>query len=178
MAVVHLISPATIKEESWVQQNVDSAIIASIIPDVELMKLEPIIGVTLYNELLDQVENNTLTVANIALLTYITPMLLKYNLESLAFAICNKMTATGVTSNDNENGSTLSRNAMFRTMNEFQKQAEFYKGRLMDYMVDNSIQIYEKKRQQTAIYFSGKSNNRPLFRAYARDENGKIKTGK
>ena len=55
MAVVHLISPATIKEESWVQQNVDSAIIASIIPDIELMKLEPIIGVTLYNELLDQV---------------------------------------------------------------------------------------------------------------------------
>ena len=166
MAIVNLISPTTIKEDSWVQSNVDSDIIASIIPDIELMKLEPVIGVDKYNELLDQVENNTLTAANITLLSYITPMLLKYNLESLAFALCNKMTATGVTTNDNENGATLTRNAMFRTMNEFQKQAEFYKGRLLDYMCDNNITIYEKKRNQTSIYFSGKSNNKIKTSAY------------
>lgn len=159
MAVVHLISPATIKKDSWVQQNVDSDIIASIIPDIELMKLEPIIGAVKYAELLDQVENNTLTAANIELLSYITPMLLKYNLESLAFALCNKMTATGVTSNDNENGATLTRNAMFRTMSQFQNQAEFYKNRLLDYMCEENITIYEKKRNRTSIYFSGKNNN-------------------
>jgi hypothetical protein len=156
---VHLIAPATIKQDSWVQQNVDSSIIASIIPDIELMKLEPIIGVDLYAELLNQVENSTLTAINVTLLSYITPMLLKYNLESLAFAICNKMTATGVTSNDNENGATLTRNAMFRTMNEFQKQAEFYKVRLLKFMCDNNFTIYESKKARTSIHFSGKNNN-------------------
>lgn len=157
---INIISPTTVKNESWVQDNVDSDFIEPIIQDVELMKVEPIIGATLYTEILDQIDNNTVTVANAALLEYIKPMEVKYVLEKLVFALNNQITNTGVISKDNQNGASLPVNSMYRTTHEFKSDAEFYKARLVKYMCDNNFTVYTNKVFTTSINFNGKNNNR------------------
>lgn len=158
--MANIISVAAVKADSWVQQNVDNDMIAPIIPDVELMKLEPIIGAALYTEIIGEIVTDNVSTANAALLVYIKPMLVKYILEELGFALNNQITATGVISKDNQNGASLTRDALFRTMKKFQSNAEFYKNRLIQYMRDNDFTVYTQKTFTTSIYFNGKNNNR------------------
>lgn len=155
-----LISPTTVREYSWMQENVDEDFIVPLITPIELFKLVPVIGQDKYDELIGQVETPPMTAANIALMEYITPMLAFYTLEKLAFALGNQITNTGVISKDNENGANLTREAMFRTEHEFKSMAESYQKRLIDYMCENNITVYQTKTRTNPIYFNGRNNNK------------------
>jgi Fe-S oxidoreductase len=61
MAQVILLSEATLKQRSILQDNVDMKVVSPAILDVQEEYILPILGTSLYNDLLEQVKTNTLT---------------------------------------------------------------------------------------------------------------------
>ena len=73
MAKVYFLSESTLKQESILQDNVDMKVIAPTIWDVQNFYILPILGTTLYNDLIEKVRTNSLTTIEKGLMdAYIT----------------------------------------------------------------------------------------------------------
>ena len=60
--MAHLISVSNLKKLSYISSNVDDNLISTIITRVQDTVIEPILGSSLYNHLLQAVDNNTLNI--------------------------------------------------------------------------------------------------------------------
>ena len=79
MATVLFISEETLKQETIISENVDPKLLVPTIKESQNIYLLPILGTSLYNQLVTQVSSNTVSAANVTLLdTYITHVLVKY----------------------------------------------------------------------------------------------------
>ena len=92
---VYFISVTYLKDNTPINENVDDKLLKSAIKEAQEIYVRDIIGSGVYNELLDQAYNGTLTVNNQLLLdSYIAPCLKYYTLtESLlpmTFKMLNK----------------------------------------------------------------------------------------
>ena len=78
MATVLFISEETLKQETIISENVDPKLLVPTIKEAQNIYLLPILGTSLYNQLVTQVSSNTVSAANVTLLdTYITLTLVK-----------------------------------------------------------------------------------------------------
>ena len=106
MAKIYLLSEQTLKNNSILQDNVDMKVIMPTIYDVQNFYILPILGTSLYNDVLDKVANNTLTASYTTLLDdYITPTMIwycRYELPmNMNYKYFNK--SVGVQNSDNMN---------------------------------------------------------------------------
>ncbi|MFN9518313.1 MAG: hypothetical protein ACK574_01090 [Bacteroidota bacterium] len=79
MAKVLFLSEATLKAESILQDNVDMKVVSPTIYDVQQYYILPILGTSLYNDVVSQVQSGTVSAAYQTLLdTYIQPTMIWY----------------------------------------------------------------------------------------------------
>ncbi len=138
MAKVYFLSESTLKAESILQDNVDMKIIAPTIWDVQNFYVLPILGTTLYNDLIAKVRNNTLAGNDKDLMdTYITPTMVWYCRAELPLVMNYKYfnKSVGVQNADNMNPASLEEIGFL--MNNAKNKAEWYAERLTKYLMSN-----------------------------------------
>jgi hypothetical protein len=138
MAKVYFLSEATLKAESILQDNVDMKVIAPTIWDVQNFYVLPILGTTLYNDLINKVRNNTLIGNDKNLMDiYITPTMVWYCRAELPLVMNYKYfnKSVGVQNADNMNPASLEEIGFL--MNNAKNKAEWYAERLTKYLMSN-----------------------------------------
>jgi len=113
-------------------------VVAPTIWDVQNFYILPILGTTLYNDLIEKVRTNTLTGNDKNLMdTYITPTMVWYCRQELPLVMNYKYfnKSVGVQNADNMNPASLEEIGFL--MNNAKNKAEWYAERLTKYLMSN-----------------------------------------
>ena len=151
--MTQIVRPYTIINEAYfkaycpVPQNFDIEDIKPFFPVAEELWLIDVLGIPLYNELLQQVNDNNVTDINSTLLLKVYPY--------LSFAICYEalpfigyhFSEVGVTKGKSENSDSVSINDMNYISNTLREQVELMKKYLRKFLEDNA-DLYEKYTPQ------------------------------
>ena len=133
-----LISEKTIKENSLVSNNVDSKYIYNAIRTSQDISLQPIIGQKLFERLCDGVKNNDLSELETALIsTYIQPVLINAVLSDLVLQLTFKFRNMGTIQTSDTNLVLPSLKDLEYIRNDYNLKAQFYMGRLSDFLEAN-----------------------------------------
>ena len=122
---------------AYIESNYDQAQLRQLIVDTQQYRIKSIIGSGLYDELSDQITNNTLTSLNTTLLSYIRPafryFVLTEGVEIFTYKIRNK----GVMTLSSDNGQPVSLDVLDRLMRFFEDRAQEYAKRCERYLLQN-----------------------------------------
>lgn len=153
MAVIKqrtLFNEEYLKEYSLLPINFNVKEIWNFVPLTEQLHIVPIIGADLYNELLDQVENNTVSQENSSLLLQIYPFeglaLMEVAMPYLAVHI----TEVGLTLGKSENSDSASVEHINYLTNYVKSQMEPLKTRLIDFLNEHS-ELYPLYKKPTSV---------------------------
>jgi hypothetical protein len=138
MAQVILLSEATLKQRSILQDNVDMKVVSPAILDVQEEYILPILGTSLYNDLLEQVRTNTLTNDYRTLLDdYITRCMIWYCKFELPMDLTYKYFNKSVGVMNAENMNAASMDELQYVLNRAKNKAEWYAERLTKFLLSN-----------------------------------------
>jgi hypothetical protein len=139
-ANILFISETTLKDRSLLQDNVDPKLIRPTIKQTQDMYIEPILGTGLYQELQEQIEDNTLTGLNKKLLDlYVTDCICWYVASEMVMSLGFKMTNKNVLRKNSENSNEASLGELFDLMNYYKNKAEWYAQRITNYLCENIV---------------------------------------
>lgn len=128
-----------IKELTGINQSVDSAKFRAVIYSVQRLYIEPIIGTDLYNAIVTKIDGSTLTGNYQTLVnTWIAPCIAYYTYVDLMYDVGIPLDRGGVYRNSSVNTTTANLEEMNRLAQVQKKRAEFFSGRLVDYLCNNS----------------------------------------
>jgi hypothetical protein len=145
MQRVLFISESQIKAESIIEANVDSKVLKVTIQLVQDTILKPILGTSLYNTLVGQIQSKaTVTGYTIpslykALLDVIQPFLVYTVLEQFVALNGVKIANKGNIKLSDNGGSNLSNEELQATVNFYQNAASQYKLYLIEFLRENKL---------------------------------------
>jgi hypothetical protein len=135
------ISVNTIKERTSVHTNLDDKLINPEILTSQDMYILPALGTALYERLQDGIQNNNLTQVETTLLdTYITPTLVYYVMSELPMGLSYQFYNKGMIRKTGEGQENPSAAEMIDVADRYKARAEFYKQRLVKYLMEKSGQ--------------------------------------
>lgn len=140
MARVFLVSEATMKKNSVVNNNVDGMYLLPAIEFAQDAGLQPIIGTKLYNKLMDLVENGSITGSTdykYLLDEYITPYLVNKVTADIQIPLSFKLRNQGVVQQTDSNTYVPSMKDIQYVIQNYENKANFYSNRLSDYLRAN-----------------------------------------
>jgi hypothetical protein len=139
-----------IKENTIIDVNADSKLIKTAIIDAQELYIEPALGTSLYNKIVDDMTANTLAGNYVTLVdSYILDTLKYYVLYVLAPNMLIKWRNRSVDTQSGENSTPVSMDDMRSIQKEFLNKAEAYKQRLNDYMIANQTLFPELYQNNT-----------------------------
>lgn len=144
MDKILLISETNLKENSLVQLNVDTKILAQTILQSQFTQLRPVLGDTLYNKVLDDVKQ-TVNDSGYSqqykelLEGYIQPYLTVEVQRNLIINLSYRLTNKGILKYTDSNASTLGSSDTEYVKNYFDNLTSSYKVALIDYLHDNNL---------------------------------------
>jgi hypothetical protein len=135
------ISVNTIKERTAVHTNLDDKLINPEILTSQDMYILPALGTALYERLQDGIQNNNLTATETNLLdVYITPTLVYYVMSELPMGLSYQFYNKGMIRKSGEGQENPSAAEMIDVADRYKARAEFYKQRLVKYLMEKSGQ--------------------------------------
>lgn len=135
------ISVQTIKERTGLHNNVDEKLVNPEILTAQDMYILPALGTGLYERLQDGIQNSNLTANETALLdTYITPTLVYYVMSELPMGLSYQFYNKGMIRKSGEGQENPSAAEMIDVADRYKARAEFYKQRLVKYLLEKSGQ--------------------------------------
>lgn len=140
MARVFLISEATLKKNSVINNNVDDMYILPAIEYAQDAGLQPLLGTKLYNKLMDLVDSNAITGATdykYLLDEYTTPYLINKVTADIQLPLTFKLRNQGVVQNTCDNTYVPSLKDIQYVIQSYENKANFYGNRLSDYLKAN-----------------------------------------
>lgn len=140
MNEILLISEKTLKQNSVINNNVDSMYIFPAIRYAQDAGLQPLLGTKLYNKLMDLVDNGNITGATdykLLLDEYTTPYLINKVTADIQIPLTYKLRNQGVVQNTSDNTYLPSMKDMQYVIQNYENKANFYGNRLSDYLKAN-----------------------------------------
>lgn len=138
MANVQFISETKLKENSFINGNVDDKVLVPVILDCQLDYILPIIGSGIYNELVSQITASTLTAYNTTLLKdYIHPCLIKYVEYEAPMFLNFKFTNANMGKKNTDESVPLSLEEMEKLTNRLRLKAEMRAERVTKFLRAN-----------------------------------------
>jgi hypothetical protein len=130
---------AVLKDQSVINENVDSKLLIPTLIAVQDVYLYGILGKNLYNELITQINAESVTPLNTTLLTdYIQPYLINKVLSQCVIDINYKFKNKALMVGSSDNAQPLDNSGMSLIQVKYANFAESYRGKLVDYLVENS----------------------------------------
>ena len=146
MANVIFITEQYIKDTSYIDENVDIKLLRNSILETQDLRILPVLGTGLYDELKSQITAGSVTSLNRTLLdTYISPALKYWVLHDAALILTFKVMNKSITKRTSENTESIQTTDLDRLMDFFKDRAEFYSERVTRYLVENcsSYPLYD-----------------------------------
>jgi hypothetical protein len=138
--MILLASPNYFKTYYIVDSNVDDNLIVNAIETAQEIDIQSIIGTKLLDTLKNQVDTNSLSVANKKLLDdYLRPTLIRYAASHLALLLNNRFTAQGVVEKESNSSNPVDWRVV---QDELRNIAEFYAQRMIRYILGN-LSLYQ-----------------------------------
>lgn len=135
------ISVQTIKERTGLHNNCDEKLINPEILTAQDMYILPALGTGLYERLQDGIQNSDLTNNESALIdTYIVPTLVYYVMSELPMGLSYQFYNKGMIRKSGEGQENPSAAEMIDVADRYKARAEFYKQRLVKYLLEKSGQ--------------------------------------
>ena len=170
MAVL-FISETYVKNNTVIDENVDMRIILPSIADAQELRIHPILGSPLYDDLKAKITATTLTANDIILLDdYIAPCMLQWTLYECSVSMLFKYRNRSVNTGGGENFTPISYEDLQFLRDDWKSKAEEREQRLINYLIDNSS-LYPKYTEssddlnprttayQASFYLGGGSSN-------------------
>ena len=133
------ISVETIKERTGLHFNTDEKLVNPEILTAQDMYILPALGTALYERLQDGIQNNNLTQVESNLLdTYIAPTLVYYVMSELPMGLSYQFYNKGLIRKSGEGQENPSATELIDVADRYKVRAEFYKQRLVKYLLDRS----------------------------------------
>lgn len=138
MTDILLISEDYIKTNSGLNDNVWGSYLTPAIREAEDMRLQSIIGTSLYKTILNQVDNDEVSVEIETLIEdYIQIFLMYQTISDLVPIIGVKLTNLGAVVSNDEHLTNLSQGERDLVQNYYLERADFYAKRLQEYLLAN-----------------------------------------
>lgn len=144
MKNVLLISEADLKNNSVIEKNVDGKMLSKLIRTVQDTQLRPVLGDTLYTEIIDAVyanatESTAITTSMRTLLdSYVKPFL-TYAVTADFIVLNYKFTNKGVLKLSDNSGQNVSSQELEYLRNYYENYSATYKRMLVDYLHENNL---------------------------------------
>ena len=158
MAYTYIISESELKETTIIQNNVDGKLIGMAMREAQDIYTRDVLGSALYNELITQINEASLTPENETLLSYVKPMQRYYILKEFLMYGWIKLANSSVGTRDVDDLQTSQQDGINSIEGKFEQKAEYYKKRLMNFLCDN-ITDYP-------LYTSGNQEITPTNKSY------------
>lgn len=138
MANVLFISESTLKDRTYISDNVDVKYLRETILYCQDVHIQRLIGTALYDLLKTQITNSTLTSVNTTLLNdYIHNVLIWRVSAESAYWSSNKLMNKGVMQQSSENSQMASDRTIANLESKANDKAEYYEQRLVNYLCQN-----------------------------------------
>lgn len=142
---VLLISEKQLKETSIIENNVDSKVLSKVIQSVQEIQLKSILGTTLFNDLLSNVELSI--VSGVTLSDSQSELLNDYIVPFMTYAVISdflvinhyKVTNKGVLKLGDDNAESVSSTDLEYLKNYYDNYKSQFKKNLIDYLNKNSM---------------------------------------
>lgn len=145
---VQLISEATLKKYSLINDNVDACYIAPAIQKAQDMGLQPLIGTYLYDKICTLVAEETISSTDNAayktlLDVYITPYLCQKVMSEIQIPLFAKIRNSGILNSTDQQTNNLTMQEVEWMKRNFDNDAAFYGQRMVEYLCTNSTSYPE-----------------------------------
>lgn len=136
---VFFISSDYVKENSFVEQNVDDNVIKVAIWKTQQTRLHPIVGTQLFEQLENEVINGTITGNTQTLMDlYISPYLLEQTIVEVLTNIWVKVSQSSVIKVEPDNTISLSLEELHFMIDKTTENAYYFSNRLSEYLCANT----------------------------------------
>ena len=137
--VTYIILPSVIKERMSLHDNVDDKLIYPEIKAVQDMYIMPLLGSTLFNKILTDIYNDTLSGYYKTLVDdYIIMAVCNYVMAELPEALNYQYWNKGVSTKTVDNAKEPTMSEMFSVMSKYKSRAEHYTQRARMYLIQNA----------------------------------------
>ena len=134
------ISIEVLKDQSVINENVDSKLLQPTLIMVQDIYLKQVIGKELYAELITQVNAESVTALNTTLLTdYIQPYLINKVVSELVIDVNYKIKNKALMVGSSDNAQPLDSSGMSIVQTKYRIIAENYRVNLVDYLTENRL---------------------------------------
>lgn len=132
------IEAARLKEFSVISENLDNKLLEPTIIAVQDLYLRDVLGKDLYEELITQINANTVTALNQTLLNdYIEPYLINKVISESVVDITYKLRNKAIMTTGSDLGSVANLTDLTKVQGQYNNRAQGYIKLLVDYMCDN-----------------------------------------
>jgi hypothetical protein len=129
------ITETYIKKFSNIDSNVDAQYITPVIDLVQKMYIRPILGTALYNELVTEITNDTVSANNVTLLDdYILDTMLYYVLSEGLPSFTYKIENKSVSTKTSDNATPVDNSIIQSEVARYKDRAEFFAQTLTDFL--------------------------------------------
>ena len=133
------ISPAKIKEEAYVDENVDDKYLSNTILFCQELYTKEILGTALYDQIKGQIEGSTLSANNTTLLnSYVQPALKWWVLYEAMDMLNVKITNKAIVKKKSENSDSVSLEEILHLKEKFRNLAERWDEKTRLYLIENT----------------------------------------
>jgi hypothetical protein len=136
------ITETFIKKYSNIDDNVDAQYITPVIDLVQKMYIRPILGTALYDELVTQITNDTVSANNVNLIeNYIQDSMLYYVLSEGLPSFTYKIENKSVSTKTSDNATPVDNSIIQSEVARYKDRAEFFAQTLIDFLEANADDV-------------------------------------
>lgn len=173
MATALFMGEQYFKDLSYVDENMDVKLIRPVIVEAQELRILPLIGTGLYNEISTQINAGTTSAANITLLDLIKKSLRYWTLFEGVDSFVFKFKNRSIVKQNAENTTTIEVSDLVRLKEQFRDKAQIFDERITRFLIENSNSyplfynpgngadtIHPKtKNYQAGIFLGGRKKN-------------------
>lgn len=166
--VTYIILPSVIKERMSLHDNVDDKLIYPEIKAVQDMYIMPLLGSTLFNKILTDIANNTLSGYYKTLMDdYLIMCICNYVMSELPEGLNYQYWNKGVSQKTVENATQPTMSEMYSIVAKYKSRAEHYSKRARMYLIQNASAYFPEYRQFVSgvdtVYPDKNSYSNPIY---------------
>lgn len=166
--VTYIILPSVVKERMSLHENVDDKLIYPEIKAVQDMYIMPLLGSTLFNKILTDISNSTLSGAYKTLVDdYLIMAVCNFVMSELPEGLNYQFWNKGVSQKTVDNATQPTMSEMYQIVAKYKNRAEHYMKRARMYLIQNATASFPEYRTFVAgvdtVYPDKTSYTCPIF---------------
>lgn len=146
------ISEQILLDQSILSENINYQMIRPTLIKIQEMRIQPVLGSTLYNSIISQITMNTVSVVNQTLLDdYIQPAAIQWLYFEIPSVLAFRYVNKGMVRKSSEESTPMSVDEIYKLQDKMRNDAEWYSERITRFLIENRADYPEFNNPTNAI---------------------------